>query len=680
MDNYINAMRKSRDCSPRLSKSPDPEDPWPEGYETPVQSNEEIAEENKTEAKDNYNTLIQISGRPTRAIQFNPRWKKVLVAGELCYQDAEQVETLFYDSWHNSKRDCVIDWTKAGCIALHWAYEARQFGEELRRWQGFLDVQQWRREHRPEFAREEDMERQRYPQDPQLTASLKKLKDWKEYQVYFHRGIDRCKQRIEEARRAVDAIQRKDPEVILNKGQMRGLDDEDWLRTIERKREWLAAEEKRLEWVKQQLPAVLSECAASLMESPTSRREMELRSELEAKAVFDAFVKTGGRPTRPVQPVPDSQERDYTDEHLYVLCHWQGECSQLEEELREWKKFLDYRQKQGADGRTEVQLEEQQSAETPIPVELWKDYRAYQQLEVENAKQWVEFWQRQMQEFQDTENRCALEDNTSTAERYHSRAEDARSYIEEMRKQVQPAEMRLEWIEEQLSALLANRADSMIQVSMSDRLEVQAKRLKRTSRSFPTTLKDVRSNRSGKSAPRSNHDKEKNGALANPALGPVHPSRVSKTAGRKAPHRQRHSKTLAERDDRQNPDTITEPLLSAKVAPRRSNRLSNNEKRSVALEVSSDVNLGKDEHSSPTIPRKSDRISKQKQRINTPISVAAVNSAVILQSDMSRRPSRPKRKDRCAGNKPNTSSVEKPRGISKRHENNFSRKRTRIHS
>lgn len=104
---------------------------------------------------------------------------------------------------------------------------------------------------------------------------------------------------------------------------------------------------------------------------------MKLRSELEAKAVFDAFVKTGGRSTRPVQPVLDSQERDYTDEHLHVLCHWQGECSQLEEELREWKKFLDYRQKQGANERTKMQLEEQQLAETSTPVELWKDYRAY---------------------------------------------------------------------------------------------------------------------------------------------------------------------------------------------------------------------------------------------------------------------------------------------------------------
>jgi len=151
-------------------------------------------------------------------------------------------------------------------------------------------------------------------------------------------------------------------------------------------------------------------------------------------------------------------------------------------------------------------------------------------------------------------------------------------------------------------------------MSMLDRLKIQAKRLKRTSRSFSITLKDVRSNRSGKSTSRSNHNKEKNEALVNPALDLVHPSRVSKAAGRKAPYRQRQSKTLAERGDRQNLDsnTITTPLLFAKVASRESNRLSNNEKRSSALEVNSDVNLGKDEHSPSTISRKSDRISKQK--------------------------------------------------------------------
>jgi len=160
------------------------------------------------------------------------------------------------------------------------------------------------------------------------------------------------------ARRAVKAIQRKDPEVVLNCGKVRGLNDEDWLRMIEEKREWLSAEEKQLEWVKQQLPAVLSECAASLVGRPTSRREMELRSEV--KEVFNTLVETGGRPTRSIRPVPDSQERDHIDEHLHVLHHWQGEWSQLEEELRKWRKLLKHRQKKEADGMMELRLEGQQ--------------------------------------------------------------------------------------------------------------------------------------------------------------------------------------------------------------------------------------------------------------------------------------------------------------------------------
>ncbi len=79
------------------------------------------------------------------------------------------------------------------------------------------------------------------------------------------------------------------------------------------------------------------------------------------------------------------------DEHVHALCHWEGECGQFGEELREWKTFLDYRQKKEMDRETEVQLKERHSAEGPTQVDLWREYRSYQQLEVENAKQWVEF-------------------------------------------------------------------------------------------------------------------------------------------------------------------------------------------------------------------------------------------------------------------------------------------------
>ena len=489
---------------------------------------------------------------------------------------------------------------------------------------------------------------------------------------------------MEGDRRAVEAIQRKDPEVDWSKGlgKVRGSSHKGWLDSIERRREKLAAEEKRLEWVKKQLPAVLSECAVSLMELPTSRRQMEERTELEVKQVYNTLMDTGGRPSRPIQPVPDIKDSEHTDEHVHALCHWEGECSQFEEELREWKKFLDYRQKKETDGKTEVQLEERQSAESPIQVDLWKDYRAYQHMEVQNTKQWVEFWRRQVEECQNTENRQAIQGWAGTAERYHSKGERMKLHVEDARKQVGPAEMQLEWVEEQLSAILAECAVSTTQMSTSDRLEDQAKLPKRASRSDQITLKDLRSKRSGRSTLRSNQepDKDKKRASANSALGPIHSSKVLKAAGRKTPRPRRPSKIPAERDDVQNQglNITRSPPPPANVAPRRSRRLCTNQKRSGALEADLAAELGRNAQPQPTeiILRRSDRISKQKARRSTSTSGTALSSAVILQTAPLPR-SKPK--GRVAGTKPDR-SWGKSRGISKTRGKDLSRKRTKIHT
>ncbi len=304
-------------------------------------------------------------------------------------------------------------------------------------------------------------------------------------------------------------------------------------------------------------------------------------------------------------------------------------------------------------------------------MDLWKDYRVYQQLEVDNTKQWLEFWQRQVEEFQDTENHCALQGWASTAERYHSEAEDARSYVEEARKQVGPPESRLEWVEQQLSALLAECAVSTTEVSTSDPLENQAMPPKRASKSSQTRLKDLRSNRSGRSTLRSNPkpDKNKKRASANSALGPIHSSKVSKVS--KAPE----GKHPAPDDSQRAPQSVTmvqnqglnitiSPPPPANVAPRRSRRLSTNQKRSGALEADLAADLGRNAQPQPTevMLRRSDRISKQKERMSTSTSSAALSSVVILQTAPFPR-SKPK--GRVAGTKPDR-SWGKPRGISKR--------------
>ncbi|KAL8869032.1 MAG: hypothetical protein Q9174_004579, partial [Haloplaca sp. 1 TL-2023] len=233
----------------RLSKSAEPEREWSlEGDETPGPDPPEIITVRvEAAAKEAYNTLIQMGGRPTRSIRFNPRWKTVLLDGDLVYQDAEEVEALFLDLRSSGPGS---SWTEAEFIAAHWGAECRQFREEFQRWRDFCDIQQRRREHRPDYAREENVERQRYPQDPHLTASLKKLKDWKEYQTSFRDSINRFESWIENIRQEVEALEGKD-----HNAKEKSIDtDVSMLHRMERNLEKLAGEEKRLEWAKQQLP------------------------------------------------------------------------------------------------------------------------------------------------------------------------------------------------------------------------------------------------------------------------------------------------------------------------------------------------------------------------------------------------------------------------------------------
>ena len=285
-----------------------------------------------------------------------------------------------------------------------------------------------------------------------------------------------------------------------------------------------------------------------------------------------------------------------------------------------------------------------------------------------------------MEECQDTENRQAIQGWAGTAERYHSKGERMKLHIEDARKQIGPAEMQLEWVEEQLSAILAECAVSATQMSTSDHPEDQAKLPKRASRLGQTTLKDLRSNRSGRSTPLSEQKSEENKkrASADSALGPIRSSKVSKAAGRKIPRYRRPSKIPAERDDGQNQccNITISPPPPANVALRRSRRLSTNQKRSGALEADLATELGRNTQPQPTevMLRRSDRVSKQKERINTSTSSAALGSVVTLQTAPF-PPSKPK--GRVAGTKPDR-SWGKSRGISKRQESNFSRSRTKI--
>lgn len=235
MKNHTDTLRKLRDCFFRLSKSSNLEEAIysVKKYDISALSNKKAAEQNKIEAEEVYNNLIQMSERLTHSIWSTPPWKKVSVDRELCYWYTEEIEMLFYDTWYDHEPGLNISLTKAEFIAEHWQEESSQCDEELWWWQSFCNIQQWICKHWLNKVREENVKQQWYLHNSQLTASLKKLKDWKKYQVYFQREIDQCKKSIEGAQQTVKTIQWKDSEVIMKKEKVYERNNKNWLRTIE---------------------------------------------------------------------------------------------------------------------------------------------------------------------------------------------------------------------------------------------------------------------------------------------------------------------------------------------------------------------------------------------------------------------------------------------------------------
>ena len=75
------------------------------------------------EAKQAYDTLIQMGGRTTRPIRCNLNWKTVFFGGEKFYQETEEDEELFYYGTDKPRR--AAHPTEASVIVSHWVAEKK---------------------------------------------------------------------------------------------------------------------------------------------------------------------------------------------------------------------------------------------------------------------------------------------------------------------------------------------------------------------------------------------------------------------------------------------------------------------------------------------------------------------------------------------------------------------------
>lgn len=404
---------------------------------TSTASDEELTKRNKFNAKQAYDILIQMNGKFIHRFRSQFIWKIILI-NEFLYWRNEKLK----------KNRCEL---KNNYIDFHWTHERIRFQKKLRQWQRFRDFQQRTRDGQQDKKTKNNSELQQHVQNQHFAACLTRLKNWKKYRVYQQKQIDHRKKWIEKYRRAVKIIEQKVSEMNLNKLTFKNLNQHDFLRKLNESLKWLKIEKQRFEWIKQQFPLIFSKCVNLLIETSFFCRQMKKKMKIDIKRIYASLINTGEKSIRSIRPVFDVEENDQVN-FLFVLCHWQNEYSQFENQLIKWKKFKKYLSKKEFDENNEFQLQKQQFTKNSIQLNnwkkyqtyqltewkkfrkylskkkfdennesqlqtqqfiknstrlnIWKKYQAYQLMKMNNAKKMIKFWQRQTNFYQQIKKTC----------------------------------------------------------------------------------------------------------------------------------------------------------------------------------------------------------------------------------------------------------------------------------
>ena len=422
-----------RNCSPRSSPTPDI-DP----------------EETQLQAEWAWETLSKMGGRPTRPILYDTTRETKVVDGYIYMRDEDGCE--------HSIDEHDYSW-------LHWSLERERFNQELNDWKVFRKDQQrihgkrqmngaaengkpQQRERRPHsFTSEEqkaselewdrheqelkdwkesrdaqrlanhsqqgkgaeksvNLQQQEHERELRLTASLTLLKDWRHFRTYRERRfVDHHRRKIKGCEGRLRSLQHETDEAVTDEirkslsHRRKKIRSEIFCQQLD-----LGRKEILLKRVKQQLPAILSECIDSTSGSPTSRRRLEEKCELEARQLYNTLIEIGGRPSRSIRPPSNAWNPERTDDLLHILRHWDNEYLQIEEELDLWKKFRNW-QRQPRESQQENEMQrnaepeqlDQWPSENLTKLNDWKDFQIFQQWRVKLAKDRLDAWERELE-------------------------------------------------------------------------------------------------------------------------------------------------------------------------------------------------------------------------------------------------------------------------------------------
>ena len=380
----------------------------------------------KSGAYENRDALIELGGRPSRKVLEKPAW------------------TANYEKFHGN-----LD----GIIALdpdfmlnHWSEEWERFDDELTRWKEFRVHQQTAENYLwlkigfdPKTT------------DPRLADILVKLNDWREFQGYQQVRVGRDALSIWRITRALENIVRKEA-VSAEAASCPNLQyqihnplDGFFIRQMA-----FETSESLLTWVEGQIPEILAETSATLETDSPLQRQLEIKLEQQAHAFYQELQSLEARPDRLVQT--PSHPLSFTRR----VCHWGLETTRLMKDLWEWRIFLKWRRKNLCKSSTS-NLEGQASDRLSSHVQVWVDFVAFRQYELDRTRSWVRGWQRMLPEKENTRMTTEEELGLEIRDGYPT---TVRSYVKAFQQDVHTAETRLRSAEQQLAQLSSQQSSS----------------------------------------------------------------------------------------------------------------------------------------------------------------------------------------------------------------------------
>ena len=386
-------------------------------------------------AYDYHDTLIEMGGRPTRAVLQKPAWKAIYEKHQIRIVDV------------HGELECTLA-PNENLTLHHWSEECSRFDEELERWNEFRDYQR-NKELPPLLKTAFDSE----STDQRLMKILIRLNDWREFQHYQQVKVGRATMLTWKITRAIEKIVRKEA-ISDNATPSHEISYEldTCLDKLFRRQRDLETSEKQLTWIESQIPAILSEACASLESAHPLQRQLDIKLEQQVNAFYQELKILEARPDHPVQiacePVGFAQK----------ICHWGSEVSRLMHQLWEWKIFLKWRRMQPSESKP-AHLEEQESSERSSNLQIWVDYVTYRRFQLDRTRSWAASWQRLLKK-DENEMKTApkdlglifLQDSITMA----------REYVERFQQDIYTAESQVQLAEQQLAELSSEYSSSTI--------------------------------------------------------------------------------------------------------------------------------------------------------------------------------------------------------------------------